>query len=234
MVEYESQKTGTYATSVGSEDMETPSEKMEGLARAISEQTGKTVVVQDKRLRPLAQCEIAGQQPDFIRSLFDANFALQSKISYRRMGESLAEVICAGGYPAALARSTPKRREIWYRDYITTLIQRDVQTIANIRNLDLLPKLLSLTASQTAHLFNATDLAAPFSVSRPTIREYLTVLEQIFLVEHLQPWHSNRLSRLIKTPKIHLADTGLACSLLGINSQTLWQEKALLGQLLAS
>src|SRR3990167_1823949 len=162
------------------------------------------------RLRPLAQCEIAGQQPDFIRSLFDANFALQSKISYRRMGESLAEVICAGGYPAALARSTHKRREIWYRDYITTLIQRDVQTIANIRNLDLLPKLLSLTASQTAHLFNATDLAAPFSVSRPTIREYLTVLEQIFLVEHLQPWHSNRLSRLIKTPKIHLADTGLA------------------------
>lgn len=184
------------------------------------------------RLRPLAQCEIAGQQPDFIRSLFDADFALQPKVPYRRMGESLAEVICAGCYPAALARSTPKRREIWYRDYITTLIQRDVQTIANIRNLDLLPKLLSLTASQTAHLFNATDLAAPFSVSRPTIREYLTVLEQIFLVEHLQPWHSNRLSRLIKTPKIHLADTGLACSLLGINSQTLWQEKALLGQLL--
>ena len=90
----------------------------------------------------------------------------------------------------------------------------------------------SLAASQTARLFNASDLASPFSISRPTIREYLALLEQIFLIEQLQPWHSNRLSRLIKTPKIHLSDTGLTSALLGVNSQTLWQDKALLGQLL--
>ncbi|MFV2057017.1 MAG: ATP-binding protein, partial [Thiohalomonadales bacterium] len=87
-------------------------------------------------------------------------------------------------------------------------------------------------ASQTARLFNSADLASPFSISRPTIREYLALLEQIFFIEQLQPWHSNRLSRLIKTPKMHLADTGLACSLLGVNSKSLWQDKALLGQLL--
>ncbi len=58
------------------------------------------------------------------------------------------------------------------------------------------------------------------------------MLEQIFLIEQLQPWHSNRLSRLIKTPKLHLRDTGLACSLLGINGANLWQDKPLLGQLL--
>lgn len=148
------------------------------------------------------------------------------------MGESLADIICQGGYPAAIARGTEKRRANWYRDYITALIQHDIKDIANIRNLDSLPILLSLAASQTARLFNATDLASPFAISRPTIREYLALLEQIFLIEQLQPWHSNRLSRLIKTPKLHLADTGLACSLLGINSQSLWQDKALLGQLL--
>jgi len=69
-------------------------------------------------------------------------------------------------------------------------------------------------------------------LSTPTIREYLTLLEQVFLIEQLQPWHSNRLSRLIKTPKLHIVDTGLACALLGVTSDMLWKDRALLGQLL--
>jgi predicted AAA+ superfamily ATPase len=52
-----------------------------------------------------------------------------------------------------------------------------------------------------------TSLTSPFSLSRPTIREYLSLLEQIFLIKQLPPWHNNHLSRLIKTPKMHLADT---------------------------
>ncbi|MCY4533630.1 MAG: ATP-binding protein [Gammaproteobacteria bacterium] len=184
-------------------------------------------------LRPLAQTEIAGKKPVFLQQLFNAEIGSIPNINnYPRLGETLADMVCRGGYPAAIARSTAKRRSAWYRDYITTIIQRDVQDIANIRNLDILPKLFSVAASQTARLFVAADLAAPFSISRPTIREYLALLEQIFLIEQLQPWHSNRLSRLIKTPKMHLADTGLACELLVINSQNLWQNKVLLGQLL--
>lgn len=184
-------------------------------------------------LRPLARCEITGQKPTFIDQLFSADFGSDSnQNAYPRLGESLADILCQGGYPAAIARDSAKRRTVWYRDYIATIIQRDVQDVASIRNLDVLPRLLTLAASQTARLFNATDLASPFALSRPTIREYLTVLEQIFLIEQLQPWHANRLSRLIKTPKLHLTDTGLACALLGVNSQTLWQDKSLLGQLL--
>lgn len=184
-------------------------------------------------LRPLSQTEIAGQAPEFLQQLFKADFGSGSnQNNYTRLGETLAELICMGGYPAAIRRKTDKRRSAWYRDYITTIIQRDVQDIASIKNLDILPKLLELAAGQTARLFVSSDLASPFSLSRPTIREYLALLEQIFLIEQLQPWHSNRISRLIKTPKMHLADTGLACALLGVNSQTLWQDKALLGQLL--
>ena len=191
---------------------------------------GRMEIVQ---LRPLARCEIAGQKPALIEQLFSADFGgASNQNNYPRLGESLPDTICQGGYPAAIARSTAKRRGAWYRDYIKTIIQRDVQDIANIQNLDVLPKLLALAASQTARLFNAADLASPFSISRPTIREYLALLEQIFLIEQLQPWHSNRLSRLIKTPKMHLADTGLACSLLGVTSKILWKNKTLLGQLL--
>lgn len=184
-------------------------------------------------LRPLAGSEIANVKPNLIQQLFDADFGNTINTnSYSRLGESLAEYICKGGYPSAIARSSDKRRNIWYRDYITSILQRDIKDISNIKNLEILPKLLALSASQTARLFNASDLAAPFGISRPTIRDYLALLEQIFLIEQLQPWHSNRLSRLIKTPKMHMTDTGLACSLMGINSQSLWQDKALLGQLL--
>ncbi len=185
------------------------------------------------RLRPLALSEVAGQKNEFFQQLFSTGLGTgEVENNYDRLGKSLAELICRGGYPAAIARSTPQRRNVWYRDYITTVIQRDIQDIANIRNLDIMPKLLSLAASQTARLFNSADLASPFSISRPTIREYLAVLEQLFLIEQLQPWHSNRISRLIKTPKMHLADTGLACALFGVNSQTLWQDRTLFGQLL--
>lgn len=184
-------------------------------------------------LRPLAGSEIANVKPNLIQQLFNADFGNNVNTNkYSHLGESLAEYICKGGYPAAITRSSDKRRKVWYRDYITSILQRDIKDISNIKNLEILPKLLALSASQTARLFNASDLAAPFGISRPTIRDYLALLEQIFLIEQLQPWHSNRLSRLIKTPKMHMTDTGLACSLMGINSQGLWQDKALLGQLL--
>jgi len=95
-----------------------------------------------------------------------------------------------------------------------------------------LPRLLTLAAGQSARLLNVADLAAPFQLSRPTIRDYMTLLARVFLLEELPPWHSNRLSRLIKTPKLHLGDTGLACALLGVDAAALWDDRALYGQLL--
>jgi len=186
-------------------------------------------------LRPLAQCEITGSKPNFLASLFSESLlsgAGGTNQKTNALGRSLADIIVKGGYPAAVNRSSAKRRNVWYRDYITTILQRDIKDLANIKNANVLPKLLSLAASQTGRLFNSSELASPFSISRPTVREYLALLEQIFLIEELAPWHSNRLSRLIKTPKLHLSDTGLASSLLGINADELWKDKELLGQLL--
>ena len=69
-------------------------------------------------------------------------------------------------------------------------------------------------------------------MSRPTIRDYVTLLQRVFLLEELPPWHSNRVRRLVKTPKLHVGDTGLACSLLGVDAAALNADRALLGQLL--
>lgn len=181
------------------------------------------------RLHPLAQCELAGQPGTFLDLLFSAGFKAGRS---QRLRMELAETIVAGGYPAALARSTSRRRTAWYRDYIEALVQRDVRDLSRIHSLDALPRLLAVAAAQTAQIFNASDLAAPFQLSRPTIADYVTLLERVFLLERLPPWHSNRISRLIKTPKLHLGDTGLACALLGVDADALARDRNLLGHLL--
>lgn len=181
------------------------------------------------RLHPFAQSELAGKQPGFLAALFGKGFKSGAG---RRLGSELAVRVAAGGYPAALARATSRRRAAWYRDYVDTLVQRDVRDLARINALDALPRLMALAAGQTARLLNVADLAAPFQLSRPTIRDYITLLQRVFLLEELPPWHSNRLSRLIKTPKLHLGDTGLACALLGMDAASLWADRNLLGQML--
>ncbi len=66
------------------------------------------------RLRPLAQCEIAGEKPTFLKQLFLADFSSTADAdALPRLGESLADIICHGGYPAAIVRSTEKRRANW-------------------------------------------------------------------------------------------------------------------------
>lgn len=190
------------------------------------------------RLHPLSQSELVGastrdaaanQRPGFLDALFGGGFKVTTA---ERLGRQLAGRIAAGGYPAALARPAGQRRARWYRDYADTLIQRDVRDIARIARLDSLARLLEMASGQTARLLNVNGLAAPFQLSRPTIADYLTLLERLFLVDRLPPWHDNRLKRLIKTPKLHMGDTGLACALMGADADALTADRHLLGQML--
>ncbi|HRX07030.1 MAG TPA: ATP-binding protein [Kiritimatiellia bacterium] len=180
------------------------------------------------RLHPLAQAELAGHRPGFLDKLFQRRFKARA---VDRLGSELAQRIADGGFPAALARATPRRRSAWYRDYADTLAQKDMRDLARIQGLDTIPRLLSLAAAQSARLFNVSDLAAPFQLSRPTVRDYMILLERLFVVTRLPAWHGNRLTRLVKTPKLHLGDTGLACAVLGLDADALWTDRALLGQL---
>lgn len=181
------------------------------------------------RLHPLAQVEVRGGHANFVQRLLDGRLPAGTR---PRLGRDLAPLLASGGYPAALARPVARRRAAWYRDYVETLVQRDVRELARIASLDALPRLLALVGAQTARLLNVSELSAPLSLSRPTVRDYVTLLERIFLVDELQPWHGNRLSRLVKTPKVHLGDSGLACALLGLDAEALLADRASLGQVL--
>ena len=181
------------------------------------------------RLHPLAQCEMKQRSSGFLDGLFAGGFPIEHT---ERLGGELPERIVAGGYPAALDRPPGRRRANWYNSHVDALVQRDVRDLASIRRLEILPRLLAAAASQTARMFNASDLAAPFEVSRPTIRDYATLLERVFLLERLPAWYSNRLSRLVKRPKLHICDTGIASALLGLDGPALAYDRALFGQLL--
>jgi predicted AAA+ superfamily ATPase len=182
------------------------------------------------RLHPMAQVELRQQAAGFLERLFCAEFGV---VTTTRMGLALAELVVAGGFPAALVRQ-PNRRRAWYQAYVQTLVQRDVRDLARIAALDVMPRLLELAAGQTAHLFNVSELASPFGLSRPTVRDYLTLLERVFLVDLLPPWHLRQINRLVKTPKLHLGDTGVACALLRLDAPALHANQGLLGQLLES
>jgi hypothetical protein len=181
------------------------------------------------RLHPLSQAELARREPRFLDRLLRDGFAFRQA---ERLGVNLLDRILAGGYPPAIERPVGRRRIAWYRSYVESLVQRDVRDMSRIASLDVLPRLLAAAAAQTACLFNASGLAAPFQLSRPTIRDYVTLLERVFLLALLPPWHSNRLSRLIKTPKLHIGDSGLAAALLRTSQDGLATDRMLLGQLL--
>ena len=184
------------------------------------------------RLHPLSQAELAGISDPARTFLARLVAGILPASTGDRLAEALAARVAAGGFPAALARSTGRRRAAWYRDYVDTIVQRDVRDLSRIRSLDVLPRLLAVAASQTSRLLNVTDLAGPFQLTQPTIRDYVTLLERVFLLDEIPPWHSNRLSRLVKAARLHAGDTGLACALLGVDAEALWADRPLYGQML--
>jgi predicted AAA+ superfamily ATPase len=115
---------------------------------------------------------------------------------------------------------------------VETQIQRDVRDLSRIHSLDALPRLLAAAASHTATLLNVADLAAPLQLTRQTIHDHVTLLERVFLLGRLPAWHTNRLSRLVKRPKLHVGDTGIACALLGLDASALSKDRPMLGTLL--
>jgi len=181
------------------------------------------------RLHPLSQEELENYKSNFLDILFKRSFKTKK---IKSSSNKLIHQIVKGGYPEVFKLPSERRRLNWYKNYIETLIQRDILDISKIRSFDILPRLLALCASQTSQLVNFSNLASAFQVSRPTIFDYITLFEQMFFLEKLPPWYNSRFKRLVKTPKLHLCDTGLACTLLGVNTVSLKKNRSLLGQIL--
>lgn len=167
------------------------------------------------RLWPLSQGEIEGVHETFVDAVFAPKLKLPDRVKHTR-GDLLARA-CRGGFPDAVTRTRPARRAAWFDTYVTTVLQRDVRDISNIEDLTVMPRLLRLLASRLGGLLNYADLGRTLGVPQTTLRRYFSLLEMIFLVQLIEPWATNTSVRLVRSPKVHLVDTGLACALLGLD-----------------
>lgn len=130
--------------------------------------------------------------------------------------DTLFEVLFAGAYPRIHDRGIAPSR--WLADYVATYVERDVRQIANVSDLGAFSNFLRLCAARTAQEVNLSALGADAGVSHNTARAWLSILETSFLLIQSPSWHRNIRKQLVKRPKLHFLDSGLACHLLGIRS----------------
>lgn len=179
-------------------------------------------------LWPLSARELAFRPGNFI----DAAFALTESEPVALEAGGAAHVICAGGYPEAIARTSAKRRTAWFQSYVTAILERDVRDLASIHDLSAMPRLLQLLASRTAQLLSYADISRSLGLAQTTLKRYMALLEATFLTWELPAWSVNIGKRLSKTPKLMFTDTGLAAALLGLDAARLQEERGHLGSLL--
>lgn len=166
-------------------------------------------------LYPFAQDELGGRKSGFIDQVFAARPKLTDPTALER--KQIAARVISGGYPEVMTRKAPARRDAWYGAYITSILQRDVRDISNITGLTDLPRLLQALAVRSSGLLNLADLSRTLDIPHSTMRRYMALLEATFLSTPVQAWHAHRGRRLVKSPKLHLTDSGFAAHLAGID-----------------
>lgn len=181
-------------------------------------------------LMPFAQAELAGTPGNLLDRLLDGA-GLPAVVS-PVLGDTLMELVLKGGYPEALRRTSASRRQAWLQDYVALILDRDVRDIANIDQLDRMPRLLDVLAAHAGQLVNHSSYAAALGLTAPTAQKYVGILERLFLLRQVPPWSHNLVSRLTKTPKLHFLDTGLLAALRGTTAGQLQKDRTNYGPLL--
>lgn len=175
------------------------------------------------------------------------NFALNHHVSQSLSGRigmttllplSLSELgkptditlnIFNGGYPGLHQRNMHPID--FYPSYIQTYIERDVRQLKNIENIGRFQTFLKLCAGRVGQIINLSSLAQDCGISHTTVRQWLNILEASYLIFFLQPFHQNFNKRLIKMPKLYFYDTGLVCTLLGLEKESQLETHYLKGAL---
>ena len=187
--------------------------------------------IETVQLLPLAQAEIVGATPTFLECLFEGQM---SAPALAVTGDDLLRAVLSGGFPEALGRDSERRRQDWLRAYLTSILTRDLREVADVGKLVELPRFVRLLAEHSGQLVNYSRLGSGIGASHKTGQRYLGLLEQVFLVSTLQPWFTNALRRIVKTPKLHFLDSGLLATVRGLTFERVKADRTSFGPLLES
>lgn len=182
-------------------------------------------------LYPLSRAEVIGRRPTFLSRIFQGRVPAPVEAL---TGDDLIQQVLTGGYPEALSRSSKARHQAWCRAYVKALIERDVREIAAVEKLALVPSLFEALAQFSGQLLNLSEIGGRLGLDHKTVDRYTHVLGHLFLVRRLRPWFKNGFTRLIKTPKIHVLDTGLLASMRRLDVSQLRADRNALGPLFES
>ena len=183
------------------------------------------------QLTPLSECEIRGSESTFLPKLLRREPPAARDL---RVRDYLLQRVVKGCFPEPAQRASERRSSAWYRQYVNTLIQRDIRDFTHIDRPDSMTRLLKLTTFYTGKLVNLTELGNKLALDRQTVKKYMALLERLFLMEQLPAWHPNEYKRLVKAPKLHAIDTGMTCAMRGLTQERLYRQPAEFGSLLES
>lgn len=130
--------------------------------------------------------------------------------------ENSDDVMFTGGYPRIYSEKL--KPEVVYPSYIQSYVERDVRQLTNVGDIRSFQRFMQLCAARVGQQLNLSELASVCGVSVSTSQRWISILDASYIIFLLQPYFKNYNKRITKTPKIYFYDTGLACSLLGIES----------------
>lgn len=180
-------------------------------------------------LLPLSQSEIEGHATNWLDAAFAGRLLEPGEPTF---GGDLVDRVLRGGYPEAVTRPTSRRRVTWARQYLDALIQRDVRDLSGIEKLDQLPRFLRALAQTAGQMCNYTQLGGQVGLDGKTAARYIGVFEQMYLLGRIDVWARNRLSRVVKTPKLQFIDSGLLATLLDVTADEIQRDRARFGKVL--
>jgi predicted AAA+ superfamily ATPase len=184
-------------------------------------------------LQPFSEAEKEGTDGYFLEQWLNGKLKTEIMDSAPPQASTLPKRVIAGGYPEAYRRQ-PARARQWQAQYIRSIIERDIHDISQVRNGEEVGRFLEYISHQTAQLLNVTETAKALGHTRATVEKYLSILEKLYLLRSLPAWHRNAQKRLVKSPKIHIRDSGLAATLAGITEDAWTNDRGPFGHLLES
>ena len=162
--------------------------------------------------------------PDLLRQ---ASESLAGRIEYLELTgfqpveideDGVSDLWCRGGFPRSFLAANDADSMVWRRAFLRSFVERDLPQFGAELPAPTTHRLLFMLAHYHGQIVNVAELANALQIGQVTVRRYLDLLEQLFLIRQLRPWHENLGKRQVKRPKLYFRDAGLYHHLLGIGT----------------
>lgn len=186
-------------------------------------------VLSDRKGHPAKFLILGSASPDLIKQ---ASESLAGRIEFIELGgfdieetgsRNMEKLWLRGGFPRAFLARTHSDSISWRENFIRTFLQRDIPQLGISIPAPALRRFWNMLAHYHGQIWNASELGRALGLTDKTVRHYLDILTETFMVRQLQPWYINIGKRQVRSPKIYMRDSGIFHSLVSItDKKTLW------------